>query len=44
LTAKVTIPMFLRGSANFSGNSLHKNNENLLEITKFPRLGKNVLH
>jgi phosphatidylserine/phosphatidylglycerophosphate/cardiolipin synthase-like enzyme len=27
------------GSANFSGNSLHKNDENLMETTRCPRLG-----
>jgi phosphatidylserine/phosphatidylglycerophosphate/cardiolipin synthase-like enzyme len=33
-------PVVYTGSANFSGNALHKNDENLLEITKCPRLGK----
>jgi phosphatidylserine/phosphatidylglycerophosphate/cardiolipin synthase-like enzyme len=32
-------PVVFTGSANFSGNSLHKNDENLLEITECPRLG-----
>jgi phosphatidylserine/phosphatidylglycerophosphate/cardiolipin synthase-like enzyme len=31
-------PVVFTGSANFSGNSLHKNDENLLEITECPRL------
>jgi len=31
-------PIVYTGSANFSGNSLHKNDENLLEITESPRL------
>jgi phosphatidylserine/phosphatidylglycerophosphate/cardiolipin synthase-like enzyme len=31
-------PVVFTGSANFSGNSLHKNDENLLEITNSPRL------
>jgi phosphatidylserine/phosphatidylglycerophosphate/cardiolipin synthase-like enzyme len=31
-------PVIFTGSANFSGNSLHKNDENLLEITECPRL------
>jgi len=31
-------PVVFTGSANFSGNSLHKNDENLLEITNCPRL------
>ncbi len=33
-------PVIFTGSANFSGNSLHKNDENLLEITSCPRLGR----
>jgi phosphatidylserine/phosphatidylglycerophosphate/cardiolipin synthase-like enzyme len=33
-------PVVFTGSANFSGNSLHKNDENLLEITECPRLGR----
>jgi phosphatidylserine/phosphatidylglycerophosphate/cardiolipin synthase-like enzyme len=33
-------PIIFTGSANFSGNSLHKNDENLLEITKCPRLAE----
>ena len=33
-------PVVFTGSANFSGNSLHKNDENLLEITECPRLAK----
>jgi phosphatidylserine/phosphatidylglycerophosphate/cardiolipin synthase-like enzyme len=33
-------PVIFTGSANFSGNSLHKNDENLLEITDCPRLGR----
>ncbi len=33
-------PVVFTGSANFSGNSLHKNDENLLEITSCPRLAK----
>jgi phosphatidylserine/phosphatidylglycerophosphate/cardiolipin synthase-like enzyme len=33
-------PVIFTGSANFSGNSLHKNDENLLEITECPRLGR----
>jgi phosphatidylserine/phosphatidylglycerophosphate/cardiolipin synthase-like enzyme len=31
-------PTVFTGSANFSGNSLHNNDENLLEITNCPRL------
>jgi phosphatidylserine/phosphatidylglycerophosphate/cardiolipin synthase-like enzyme len=31
-------PIVFTGSANFSGNSLHNNDENLLEITECPRL------
>jgi len=31
-------PFVFTGSANFSGNSLNKNDENLLEITACPRL------
>jgi phosphatidylserine/phosphatidylglycerophosphate/cardiolipin synthase-like enzyme len=31
-------PIVFTGSANFSGNSLHKNDENLLEITECPRV------
>lgn len=31
-------PVVFSGSANFSGNSLHNNDENLLEITQCPRL------
>jgi phosphatidylserine/phosphatidylglycerophosphate/cardiolipin synthase-like enzyme len=31
-------PAVFTGSANFSGNSLHNNDENLLEITDCPRL------
>ena len=31
-------PVVFTGSANFSGNSLHHNDENLLEITDCPRL------
>jgi len=31
-------PVVFTGSANFSGNSLHENDENLLEITRCPRL------
>ncbi|WP_232431334.1 phospholipase D-like domain-containing protein [Cupriavidus sp. UYPR2.512] len=31
-------PVIFTGSANFSGNSLHNNDENLLEITACPRL------
>lgn len=31
-------PVVFTGSANFSGNSLHHNDENLLEITKCPRM------
>src|SRR5262245_55144100 len=33
-------PVIFTGSANFSGNSLHHNDENLLEITECPRLGR----
>ena len=33
-------PVVFTGSANFSGNSLHNNDENLLEITKCPRLAR----
>ena len=33
-------PVVYTGSANFSGNALHHNDENLLEITECPRLGK----
>jgi phosphatidylserine/phosphatidylglycerophosphate/cardiolipin synthase-like enzyme len=33
-------PVIFTGSANFSGNSLHKNDENLLEVTECPRLGR----
>jgi phosphatidylserine/phosphatidylglycerophosphate/cardiolipin synthase-like enzyme len=33
-------PIVFTGSANFSGNSLHKNDENLLEITECPRLAQ----
>ena len=31
-------PIVFTGSANFSGNSLHSNDENLLEITQCPRI------
>jgi phosphatidylserine/phosphatidylglycerophosphate/cardiolipin synthase-like enzyme len=31
-------PCVFTGSANFSGNSLHNNDENLLEITESPRM------
>ncbi|HEX3545529.1 MAG TPA: phospholipase D-like domain-containing protein [Mycobacterium sp.] len=31
-------PVVFSGSANFSGNSLHNNDENLIEITQCPRL------
>jgi phosphatidylserine/phosphatidylglycerophosphate/cardiolipin synthase-like enzyme len=31
-------PVVFTGSANFSGNSLHSNDENLLEITQCPRI------
>lgn len=31
-------PVVFTGSANFSGNSLHHNDENMLEITKCPRI------
>jgi phosphatidylserine/phosphatidylglycerophosphate/cardiolipin synthase-like enzyme len=31
-------PVVFTGSANFSGNSLHHNDENLLEITQCPRI------
>ena len=31
-------PIVYTGSANFSGNSLHKNDENLIEITESPRM------
>ena len=31
-------PVVFTGSANFSGNSLHNNDENLLQITESPRL------
>lgn len=33
-------PVVFTGSANFSGNSLHNNDENLLEITECPRLAR----
>ncbi len=33
-------PVVFTGSANFSGNSLHNNDENLLEITECPRLAE----
>jgi phosphatidylserine/phosphatidylglycerophosphate/cardiolipin synthase-like enzyme len=33
-------PVVFTGSANFSGNSLHNNDENLLEITESPRLAQ----
>jgi phosphatidylserine/phosphatidylglycerophosphate/cardiolipin synthase-like enzyme len=33
-------PTVFTGSANFSGNALHHNDENLLEITECPRLGQ----
>ena len=33
-------PVVFTGSANFSGNSMHNNDENLLEITDCPRLAK----
>ncbi|MEH2480432.1 phosphatidylserine/phosphatidylglycerophosphate/cardiolipin synthase-like enzyme [Nitrobacteraceae bacterium AZCC 2146] len=33
-------PVIFTGSPNLSGNSLHKNDENLLEITDCPRLGR----
>jgi phosphatidylserine/phosphatidylglycerophosphate/cardiolipin synthase-like enzyme len=33
-------PVVFTGSANFSANSLHNNDENLLEITKCPRLAQ----
>jgi phosphatidylserine/phosphatidylglycerophosphate/cardiolipin synthase-like enzyme len=32
-------PTVFTGSANFSGNSLHHNDENLMEITECPRIG-----
>ena len=31
-------PIVFTGSANFSGNSLHKNDENQLKITNCPRI------
>ena len=31
-------PVVFTGSANFSANSLHKNDENLIQITQCPRL------
>jgi phosphatidylserine/phosphatidylglycerophosphate/cardiolipin synthase-like enzyme len=33
-------PVIFTGSPNLSGNSLHTNDENLLEITECPRLGQ----
>ena len=33
-------PVVFTGSANFSGNSLHSNDENLLEITNCPRIAQ----
>src|SRR5262249_32617938 len=33
-------PVVFTGSANYSGNSLNKNDENLLEITECPRLAR----
>ena len=35
-----TSPTIYTGSANFSGNSLNKNDENLIEITDCPRLAR----
>ena len=38
IDAESDTPVVFTGSANLSGNSLHKNDENMLEITKCPRL------
>jgi len=38
IDAETEHPVVFTGSANFSGNSLHNNDENLLEITDCPRL------
>src|SRR5581483_9798074 len=38
--AETEHPVIYVGSANMSNNSLHKNDENLLEITNSPRLGQ----
>jgi len=40
IDAEAKDPVVFTGSANFSGNSLHNNDENLLEITKCPRLAR----
>jgi phosphatidylserine/phosphatidylglycerophosphate/cardiolipin synthase-like enzyme len=38
IDAEADHPVVYTGSANFSGNSLHGNDENLLEITNCPRI------
>jgi phosphatidylserine/phosphatidylglycerophosphate/cardiolipin synthase-like enzyme len=38
IDAEGEYPVVFTGSANFSGNSLHNNDENLLEITECPRV------
>jgi phosphatidylserine/phosphatidylglycerophosphate/cardiolipin synthase-like enzyme len=40
IDAEGTNPVVFTGSANYSGNSLNKNDENLLEITSCPRLAR----
>ena len=40
IDAEGEAPVVYTGSANFSGNSLHSNDENLLEITECPRLAQ----
>jgi phosphatidylserine/phosphatidylglycerophosphate/cardiolipin synthase-like enzyme len=40
IDAESDTPVVFTGSANLSGNSLHKNDENMLEITKCPRLAR----
>jgi phosphatidylserine/phosphatidylglycerophosphate/cardiolipin synthase-like enzyme len=40
IDAEGDAPVVFTGSANFSGNSLHNNDENLLEITQCPRLAR----
>jgi phosphatidylserine/phosphatidylglycerophosphate/cardiolipin synthase-like enzyme len=40
IDAEGDAPVVFSGSANFSSNSLHKNDENMLEITECPRLAR----
>ncbi len=40
IDAEGDTPIVFTGSANFSGNSLHNNDENLLEITDCPRMAR----